>query len=111
MMASLFLNWKNITMGGLALVAAAMYGLWQHERAVNANDRAAQAQAIIDAQTKADALAKSLEEEQARKAEVVERTVTQYVDRIRKAPDDRERLRATASGMRAILESGSSKTR
>jgi hypothetical protein len=70
--------------------------------------RAEQAQAVLKAQERADKLANELVIEQAKKMAVTEKVTIEYRDRIRNAPDDVERLRAIALGMRDIASGRSS---
>ena len=94
-----------ILCGVLALVCAVFFGLWKAEEAKYANYKAAQAAAVIAAQERADKLANELVIEQAKNMAVTERTVVQYVDRIRNASADPERLRAIACGLWSIAGS------
>lgn len=85
------------------LLAALCFGLWQMDRAALATDKAADAAAIIAAQTKADALGAQLTAAEAKAAAITQQTVTKYVTQIQTDPDDAARNRDGSLGVLAII--------
>ncbi len=101
--AAIIANWKLIAIG-LLVAAIGVQTLrlsWAQNELIS--DKLAQAEAVRKAQERADALSNELVIQQAIAMAVTERTVIQYVDRIRNAPSDVERNRAGSLGVRDIL--------
>lgn len=94
-------NWQLVLCGLLLVWAGIAQMGWDHCSARRVSDELA-------ARKKADALSDELVIEQAKKMAVTEKTVVEYVDRIRKVPvvqecpaDDRDRL--GSRGVRDIV--------
>lgn len=77
------------------------WGLW--ERADYYSLKAADAAAIKKASDHAESLANELVIEQAKAMAVTTKTETVYVDRLKLAPDDRQRNRVGTLGVRDIV--------